>query len=308
MWCSSTVCLKPEDSELRKRKDKIPYFICSWVLAAVFYMQFLISVLLKNYVHIESEAVTDLVYVLLTQLAAVGLPCIAVCVVKKANFKKVFNIKPISVSSVSWCALLGVSLQPVAILLNLPLRTLMYNIKGESFAVVSRPPSGMADIAVMVLVLCLVPAFFEEFLMRGMLLGSVEKYGFFTAVFVTSFMFAVLHNDFSSIIGYLVIGAALAYCVLMTGSVFSAVIAHFSFNAFGVLLDYLMNLYNELAGLGFILLFAAMGLAGAFFSVYKIYAENAENIEESDLYRPLASFLNLPILLILAGYVFKNFI
>lgn len=293
---------------MRKRKDKIPYFLCSWVLAAVFYIQLLISVLLKNYVNIESEAVTDLVYVLLTQFAAVGLPCLAVCVVKKANFKRTFKLKPVTVRSAVWCALMGVSLQPVAILLNMPLRMLMYNLKGESFSVVSKPPSSMEDIAVMVLVLCLVPAFFEEFLMRGMLLGSVEKYGFFTAVFVTSFMFAVLHNDFSSIIGYLIIGAAFAYCVLITGSVFTAVIAHFSFNAFGVLMDYLMNLYNELGSFGFLLLFAAMGLVGAFFAVYRIYAENAENIDETDLYRPLVSFFNLPVLLILAGYIFKNFI
>ena len=293
---------------MNKKSRRIPYFLCSWVLAAVFYMQFFVSFLMKRYLYFDSTAAEDAVYILLTQIAAVGLPCLLVCLAKRANVKRTFKIRSVSLKNAVVCVLLGVAAQPVAIVLNMPLSALAYRLNGGVQNAITRPPASMSEVLFLLPVLCVIPAVFEELLMRGLVLGSAERYGMFACTSVTSVLFAVLHNDFSAFLGHTFLGILLAYAVLMTGSVLSAVIAHFSFNAFGLVLDYLLNIHTGLGSLGFFVLLACVGLVLVLFAVYCLYDyESYEELAGSYVCKPLISFVNIPVLLIMAGYIYKNF-
>ncbi len=294
---------------LSNKSRKISYNLCSWLVAAAFYLQFFISFVVGKYIRLDSETVTDVIYILLTQIVAVGVPCALGFAIRRADFKATFKTNALTQKQGAMCVLLGAFSQPVAILINIPLSIFVQSIKGEQLSVISRPPSDLAEVMMMVLVVGLVPAFFEEFLVRGLVLDSVYKYGTFSAMVVSSLAFALLHNDFSSFLGHLLIGMILAYVVLMTGSVLAAVIVHFSFNVCGVFLDYFMNIYTELSGVGFLALVAVLGLGVIFFAIYQIYdVRTMESIEDNAIYRPPLSFLNIPTVLLLVGYVFKNFL
>lgn len=272
-------------------------------------MQFLVSLFMKKHLTFDSVFKTDIAYILLTQIAACGLPILLVCLFKKGGLKKVFKIAPITSANAVLCVLLGAAAQPVAIVLNMPLLRLASRFGKGGVNVITSPPSDVRELLFLVFVLCAVPAVFEELLLRGVVLRSVEKYGVLRSIAVTAFLFALLHNDFSSFFGHLFLGILLAYAALSTGSVLAAVIVHFSFNAFGLVLDYFIGLYTELSSLGFFVISAGVGAVILVFSVFSLYdCKRITELTENSVYTPFVSFVNIPVLFIFAGYIFKNFV
>lgn len=287
-----------------KKKPKIKYNLCSWLVAIVFCMQFVVSFLTKRLWGVLGlGAPHDVIYIVFTQLFAVALPCVVVVAVKKADYKSAFSLRPLGCAKGSCCFLLGMALQPIAMLSNLPLRKTVMLFGGEAQTAVSKPPQSVWEIFLLLGVVCVVPALFEEFLLRGLLLGSVKKYGMSVAITVTSLMFVFLHQDFSSSVGLLFLGVALAYSVLMTGSVWAGIVTHFSFNATGVVIDYFVNKYYQLNNIGFFALLSVLCLVVVTVLIFKLYNKKAaEFMAENIIFKPMISFLNIPAFVVMAGY------
>lgn len=294
---------------MRNRNGIVPYYICSWLAAAVFFLQFPVSFGVKKlWLLLGFDAPNDLVYVVFTQIFAVGLPCIIFALITKTDFRRGFKLRRIGIFDSVYCVILGVAMQPVAMFLNIPLQILAVRLKGSTVYAISDPPADLYEVLLMIFVVCLVPAFFEELLVRGIILTSAEKYGIRFAVIVTSLLFVLLHNDFYSFAGLLLLGTVLSYSVLMTGSVAAGIIVHFSFNAFGVITDYLLNKYYQLSSIGFFAILAVIGLLLSAVAVFRLYnREKTEYIEENSEYAPLISFLNIPVIMITAGYILYIF-
>ena len=291
-------------NSIGKKKLKLKYNLCSWLVAIVFCMQFVVSFLIKRLWGVLSlGAPHDVFYIVFTQLFAVALPCVVLVVAKKADYKYAFSLRPLGPSKGWCCFFLGMALQPIAMLLNTPLRNVIILLGGEVQTVVSKPPQSVLEIFLLLGVVCVVPALFEEFLLRGLLLGSVKKYGISVAIIVTSLMFVFLHQDFSSTIGLFLLGVALAYSVLMTGSVWAGVVTHFSFNATGVVIDYFVNKYYQLNNIGFFVLLSVLCLVVVTVMVFKLYNKKlAEFMAENKIFKPMISFLNIPAVVVIAGY------
>ena len=91
----------------------------------------------------------------------------------------------------------------------------------------------------------------------------------------------------------------------MTGSVFSGMLTHFAFNATGVMMDYFMTAYPQINSVGFMLLLASMGAVVVAFAVLGTYNQKeARFMGDNFVQRNWASFFNIPVLLLVAGYVF----
>lgn len=287
-----------------KKKPKLKYNLCSWLVAIVFCMQFVVSFLIKRlWGALGLGAPHDVIYIVFTQLFAVALPCVVAVFLKKADYKTAFSLRPLEPAKGLCCFLLGVALQPIAMLANVPLRNMVMLFDGEVHNAVSKPPQSVWEIFLLLGVVCVVPALFEEFLLRGLLLGSVKKYGINVAVIVTSLMFVFLHQDFSSSVGLLLLGVVLAYSVLMTGSVWAGVVTHFSFNATGVVIDYFVNKYYQLNNIGFFVLLSFLCLVVVTVLVFKLYNKKVtEFMAENKIFKPMISFLNIPAFVVIAGY------
>ena len=80
----------------------------------------------------------------------------------------------------------------------------------------------------------LVPALFEEFAFRGMIMGSLRKFGDMFAVVVSALLFALYHGNFIQIPFAFIVGILLGLIFVITDSIWPAVIAHFINNTFSV--------------------------------------------------------------------------
>ncbi|MEE1003404.1 MAG: CPBP family intramembrane glutamic endopeptidase [Acutalibacteraceae bacterium] len=89
----------------------------------------------------------------------------------------------------------------------------------------------------------LVPALFEEFAFRGMIMGSLRKFGDMPAILVSALIFAFYHGNFIQIPFAFLVGIFLGLIVVITDSIWPAVIAHCVNNIFAVIAISISNDY-----------------------------------------------------------------
>lgn len=78
--------------------------------------------------------------------------------------------------------------------------------------------------------MCVVPAIFEEFMFRGVILTSLRRFGDGYAIVVSSLLFGVMHGNILQFLNTFVIGLLLGYFAVRTGSVLTAIVLHFMNN------------------------------------------------------------------------------
>lgn len=290
-----------------KRNNKIvSYSLCSWLLLLVFCMQFVVSLCAKNlWAVLSTRSLSRYDYILLTQIFAVALPCLLMCLYNRSGFRKTFSIKALNFYKLWNCIGLGICLQPAAILLNIPLQKFM-----DGGGAIVAAPSSMNDVVTMILFICLVPAVCEEFLLRGMVLTSVKRKGYAFSIIVTTLMFVLLHGDASSALGHAVLGAAATFAVLNTNSVFAGVLVHFSFNFSGIMIDYITNKFYVQGGyVGSFEFFVLLGIAGIVLSCLffrGVHSKKVKKYHSDDLlYNLWKAFFNIPVIIFLAMYILR---
>ena len=98
--------------------------------------------------------------------------------------------------------------------------------------------------AMMVLQVAIIPAIVEEFAMRGVMLQALRRYGDWFAVGVTSVLFAVMHGNLVQAPFALILGFALGWLVLMTGSLWAGILIHFFSNFYAVVMMILTDRFG----------------------------------------------------------------
>lgn len=84
---------------------------------------------------------------------------------------------------------------------------------------------------------CIAASIMEELLMRGFILGGLQKkYGVLTALFVSSLLFAVLHFNMVQTLSALFCGVILGLLYVKTGSLFCCILTHSTYNIISYLL------------------------------------------------------------------------
>lgn len=291
-------------------KRAVTYSSCCWLFAITFYMQFLLSRIVKRiWTVFFLTSPSNIVYVVVTQIFAVGLPCLWFILQKRVNVKAFFSSGKSDLMNNIFCVLIGIAMQPVAMIANIPLQKIMYSINGTYTTVVSAPPDSFSKTLVLMIVICVMPAFFEELLVRGIMLTALKRMGIFSAMLISSVAFTLLHNDVSSAIGQFVLGIVLAFVVLMTGSVYSGMIAHFFFNATGLFADWLFNKHPSFNDGAFLVSLALACLFALLYFLYRIYdPKRAERISDIAVPFSLDLVINIPIISVVIGYIIYNFI
>lgn len=87
--------------------------------------------------------------------------------------------------------------------------------------------------------MALLPALFEEFFFRGILLAELAPYGRSFAIVTSAFFFASVHGSIEQMAYSFVYGLLFAYIAVKTGSLLTGVLMHFLNNAYSCVLDYL---------------------------------------------------------------------
>lgn len=90
------------------------------------------------------------------------------------------------------------------------------------------------------IVIALLPAIFEELIFRGIIQnGLVRRLGEVGALFMSAFLFALMHGSIQQFIYPFILGVILGWIAMRTGSTFSSMLVHFLNNAIVVTLNYI---------------------------------------------------------------------
>ena len=128
------------------------------------------------------------------------------------------------------------------------------------------PPSGVPGSLFYLFTVAVVPAFVEEYAMRGAAFGLLRRFGPGFAILASAILFGSMHGNFVQAPFAFVGGLALGASVYVCKSVWPAVIAHFLNNAFSCLFDIFPHMsgpvYAAMSDIG-PALFLLWGILGA---------------------------------------------
>ena len=102
-------------------------------------------------------------------------------------------------------------------------------------------PEGLFGFLLSFIATVIVPAFVEEFAFRGIVLGSLKKYGEAFAIIVSSVMFGFMHANFEQIPFAFLVGLILGFIAVKSESIWPAILIHAYNNSISVIFTYLLN-------------------------------------------------------------------
>lgn len=108
-------------------------------------------------------------------------------------------------------------------------------------------PKGFFGFLLCFLSTALVPALVEEFAMRGLVLGSLRKYGDGFAVLVSSILFGLMHGNFEQMPFAFLVGLALGFIAVKTNSLLLAMAVHATNNFVSVIFDFMPSGISQTA-------------------------------------------------------------
>ena len=137
-----------------------------------------------------------------------------------------------------------------------------YSSSGSGYDTFPKFLFGVVFVAVM-------PALFEEFVHRGLILrGTSEIVGYKKAIIISSILFGLMHLNISQFFYATILGILMGLVATMTRSIWPAVIIHFCNNFINVFMSYaeatnltsfsLTNILNTIANQSMILFFVAV--------------------------------------------------
>jgi len=199
-----------------------------WLMLFVFYLQFLVpELIIANWSFVSATEPPKFFLIAMIQLFAVALPCVVYLFLNSAKPNDVFKLNKISKTATFVFVLIGISAQSIASLLNVPVLMLINNKLGIIPTVSVGTPDSPFGLAIGIFVIALMPAIFEECLMRGIVLTATEHIGYRASLFIGGLFFALMHNRIEGFVGIFFLGVVLCYVVWMTGSIFAGMIVHF---------------------------------------------------------------------------------
>ena len=227
-----------------------------------------------------SDLSIDIVYTLLSQVLCMGVvPLVVLLILRRdvsprALFTEMRYAAPRDKKATLLVTLgIMVLITPFTMAFN-AVSNLFFSIIGyKRAASIGTIYLGVGDLFFQLFLTALLPAVFEEFTHRGVLLTGLEDRGSeYTAVIGCGVLFGLMHGNPLQMLYATFGGFLFALLVWKTGSVLPAMCAHFANNAVAVLLDYSTQRetafgvwYDKVTGannaLGVLLLVAVMALS-----------------------------------------------
>ncbi|MGN1129828.1 MAG: lysostaphin resistance A-like protein, partial [Ruminococcus sp.] len=85
----------------------------------------------------------------------------------------------------------------------------------------------------------IVPAVFEEFAFRGIILNKLRKFGDNYAIIMSAVLFGLMHGNLSQIPFAFILGLVIGFIAVKTNSIIPGILIHFFNNLFSVTMSYL---------------------------------------------------------------------
>lgn len=133
------------------------------------------------------------------------------------------------------------------------------------------------------------PAFYEEFIFRGILLGQLRRYGDGMAIVISSLLFGIFHSNLEQIPFAFLVGLALGYILVRTNNIWLTIAIHFFNNAFACFPDVMKELMPTAAyHITYNCIFYGMFVLGALAALYLLW-------KHRDFFLPRAAAVRNPL-------------
>ena len=160
--------------------------------------------------------------------------------VNKINIIKCIPYRKIKPLDALLSILFGYALVPLVLFINNLSMLFTTNHVEESATEFTTYP-----FLVQILLIAVIPPLVEEFVCRGLFYHSYRRNGILGAALVSGMVFGILHLNLNQFFYATIMGVAFALLIEATGSMFSAVLAHFAFNTYSITMTKLLSLFTS---------------------------------------------------------------
>lgn len=144
-------------------------------------------------------------------------------------------------------------------------------------------PTGLLGVTLTILSTAVIPPLVEEFACRGVILGSLRKFGDGFAIITSAIVFGLIHGNFQQMPFAFLIGLILGFVTVKSESVWPAIIIHAYNNLLSVVFDYLfMNMTVNMQNICYTVYLSVCLLIGIVALLFVGKDKDAFNIEKSD--------------------------
>ena len=163
-------------------------------------------------------------------------------------------------------------------------------------------PRGFFGFLLSLIATAVVPPLVEEFACRGVILGSLRKFGDGFAVLVSAILFGLMHGNFDQMPFAFMVGLALGFIVVKTDSLWIAVAVHAANNFISVAFEYLLaglsqNAQNLIYSL-YLMAALILGVIGAVLLADREGFNFKKSDTESSLKQKSKWFFTSPVIII----------
>lgn len=170
---------------------------------------------------------------LLSQLTIL-MPFIIYCIIKKKNPLKIIRFKKISFTSAILCVVIAICSYPVVVCLNLLSMLFVENAMANVMTdILSK------GLIFSMLFMAVLPAIVEETIFRGMVYNTYSKRRPLLGVFLSAFLFGLMHMNFNQMPYAFFLGIVMALLMEACDSVVAPMILHFTLNGSSTLISFL---------------------------------------------------------------------
>ena len=169
-------------------------------------------------------------------------PVVVYAIMNRKRIHELFPFKKISGMNIFFILLVVIISQPIAMGMS-GLSSIFFPNTVSDVVHAFNSVSYLAT----VVVVCVFPAIFEELPLRGIIQAEYKNSPLWIAALINGLFFGIIHLSFQQFLYAFFLGIVLFYLVHITGSILSAILAHFLFNFIQVSLSmFLLN--HTLAG------------------------------------------------------------
>lgn len=124
-------------------------------------------------------------------------------------------------------------------------------------------PIGWGATIVYLLHVTVAAAIFEELVFRGVIMQSLRRFGDTFALVCSSALFGLVHHNLEQSIMAFIIGLAIGFFVLRSGSLKTGMLIHFAYNSIATVIDFATtDLSGQAEGIASLLVVSAYVIAG----------------------------------------------
>ncbi|MDD3429462.1 MAG: type II CAAX endopeptidase family protein [Oscillospiraceae bacterium] len=159
------------------------------------------------------------------------------------------------------------------------LRLLLQKLINYPAAQGAQLPKGGVAFLLAFITMCVLPAFMEEYLFRGLLQGMLVPWGQRFAIVTVSVLFTLSHSDMSQMPTIFISSYLLGYAAVCTGGLRLSVVLHFMNNLFAFLAAYAQQNLDAASALLLLSVVFTLYIGGGLLALWYLRAEKLPRLQ-----------------------------